>query len=113
MPGPDERALMFLGLATRAGKTVSGDEACRAALQKGLVRLVVVADDASPGTKERFRRLAGTFGTRYRIHGTREGLGIFAGRPDRAIVGVTDEGFAARLAELMDEAAGPAAGPGG
>ncbi len=113
MPGPDERALMFLGLATRAGRTASGDEACRAAMQKGLARLVVVASDASPGTQETFRRLAGTFRTRFRILGTKESLGRFSGKADRAIVAVNDEGFAARLTELIDEAAGEAAKPGG
>ncbi len=107
MPGPDERALMVLGLATRAGRTSSGDEACRTAIQKGLASLVLVATDASPGTQERFRRLCETFGPGFRVFGTKEGLGRFTGRLDRAVVTVNDEGFSARLTELVDQARPP------
>ena len=104
MPGRDERALMFLGLATRAGKSSSGDEACRAAIMKGFARLVLVATDASPGTQERFRRLGETFELEFRVFGTKEGLGRFTGKLDRAVVTVNDDGFAGRLKELLLEA---------
>jgi len=113
MPGPDDRALMFLGLATRAGKTVSGDEACRAALKKGLTRMLIVSEDASQGTKDKFKALSETFSTGYRVFGTKDGLSRFTGRPDRKVVAVNDEGFAARLTELIDEAAAQEARPGG
>jgi ribosomal protein L7Ae-like RNA K-turn-binding protein len=94
---------MFLGLATRAGRTTSGDEACREAIRKGLARLVLVAADASPGTRENFRRLCEETGTAYRVYGTKDDLGKFTGKLNRAVVAVVDEGFAGRLLDLVGE----------
>jgi len=44
----------LIGLATKAGKIVSGGEGCEKALKRGSVKLVLVAQDASDNTKNSF-----------------------------------------------------------
>lgn len=51
--------LRLLGLGVRAGSVVIGTAGVRAALKRGDVRLVVIADDASPRTHDKVVRLAG------------------------------------------------------
>ena len=47
----------MLGLATRAGQTVFGTEACNKAIEKNSVKLIIVATDASERTKMNFNNI--------------------------------------------------------
>ncbi len=51
MKNNKEKVLSFLGLATRAGKIVSGDDSTLLDLKKGKVNLILIAEDASNNTK--------------------------------------------------------------
>jgi len=53
------RALSRLGLAMRAGKLVTGDEAVMKAVRSGEAKLVVLARDASENTGKNLRTNAG------------------------------------------------------
>ena len=50
MKNNKEKVLSFLGLATRAGKIVSGDDSTLLDLKKGKVNLILIAEDASNNT---------------------------------------------------------------
>ena len=49
-----DKIVSMIGLAKRAGKLVSGEFSTEQAVKKGLVRLVIVAGDASDNTKKLF-----------------------------------------------------------
>ena len=49
------KALSYLGLAMRAGKIVTGDEAVLKAVRSSEAKLVVLAGDASDNTQKKFR----------------------------------------------------------
>ena len=51
----EDKIYSFLGLATRAGKIVSGDDSTLLELKKGNIKLVIVANDASDNTKKLFK----------------------------------------------------------
>ena len=51
----EDKIYSFLGLATRAGKIVSGDDSTLLELKRGNVKLVIVAEDASDNTKKLFK----------------------------------------------------------
>ena len=99
----EERILSFLGLATKAQKTVSGTDAVLEAIFRERACLVLVAGDSSEGTAEKISFHAGQAGVPYCRFSTRENLGKFLGKTDRAVACVTDEGFAARLVELLKD----------
>ena len=44
----------FLGLATKAGKLISGEDTCERAVKSGKVGLLIVAEDAYEITKKKF-----------------------------------------------------------
>jgi len=89
-----ERALGLLGLAARAGALTIGTGATRAALQRGDVRLVVLAEDWSARTDEKVARLARGIGVPVLVGPPAEELGARVGRGAVQTVGVAEVGFA-------------------
>lgn len=97
-----ERIYSFLGLATKAGKELSGEETCERALKSGKVCLVIVSADASENTKKKFRDMCSYRSVAIRYFGQKDMLGKFSGKSTRTVVAVTDSGFAGRLQEMID-----------
>ena len=88
------KALSMISLATKAGKTVSGEFSVEKAVKEGKARLVVVALEASDNTKKMFRNMCEFYKVPVYFYGTKEGLGHFMGKEFRASMAVTDEGLA-------------------
>jgi ribosomal protein L7Ae-like RNA K-turn-binding protein len=99
----EQKILSFLGLATRAGRTVSGTDAVAEAISRECAYLVLVAKDASEGTAEKIAFLSRQSGISFCRFSSREQLGKFMGKDDRAVAAVTDEGFADRLIQLLQD----------
>jgi predicted RNA-binding protein YlxR (DUF448 family) len=95
--------LALLGLAARAGRLVSGWNGVRAA--KGRLELILIADDASENTVQRFSDRANVH-TCTRAHVklglTKEELGRAIGKPARSVVGLSDPRLAARLRQELE-----------
>jgi ribosomal protein L7Ae-like RNA K-turn-binding protein len=89
-----DRALGLLGLAARAGALTVGTGATRAGLQRGDVRLVVLASDKSQRTEEKVERLARGTAVPVMIGPEAEALGARLGRGAVQAVGIVDPGFA-------------------
>jgi ribosomal protein L7Ae-like RNA K-turn-binding protein len=88
------RALGLLGLAARAGALTVGTGATRAGLQRGDVRLVVLASDRGQRTEEKVERLARGTAVPVMIGPEAEALGARLGRGAVQAVGIVDPGFA-------------------
>jgi ribosomal protein L7Ae-like RNA K-turn-binding protein len=89
-----ERALGLLGLAARAGALTIGTAATRAGLQRGEVRLVVVAEDGSARVDEKVARLARAVGVPIIEGPVADALGARIGRSAVQVVGIVDPAFA-------------------
>lgn len=87
----------LLGLARRSGRLAAGHAAVERALVRGEARLVILAADASPGTRRRFQRLADAAGVPVRTWGGKDELGAALGTTPKAVLAVLDAGLAARL----------------
>lgn len=96
-----ERIYSFLGLATKAGKLLSGEETCERKLKAGKVYLVIVAEDASENTKKKFKNMCDYRKVDIRYFGTKEMLGRFTGKRIRSVIAIADRGFAGRLKEMI------------
>lgn len=104
---PDElNILKFLGLAARAGKVTSGFDQVEAAIRKGNVKLLILSTDISRNTLSQLLDI----GSKNNIDmpdaysfATKEQLGKAIGKPDRAIVAVTDKGFADKLSAMLSK----------
>lgn len=92
----------FLGLATKAGKLVSGEDVCERAIKSEKTQLVIVADDASQNTKKRFLDICSYRNIEIRFFGSKELIGRHAGKEIRSVVAVLGREFAAKLREMID-----------
>lgn len=89
--------LSLLGMAQASGRLVSGSAACYEALERRSVHLLVLADDASHGTRRRFLELAKRLQVPCIESRDKAELGRAIGKPDRSVVAVCDAGLARSL----------------
>ena len=57
MRNTNHKVLSLIGLATKAGKTVSGEFSTEKSVKTGKAFLVAVAGDASDNTKKKFQNM--------------------------------------------------------
>ncbi|MDQ3556759.1 MAG: L7Ae/L30e/S12e/Gadd45 family ribosomal protein [Gemmatimonadota bacterium] len=96
----ERRVLEMLGLAARAGALVTGTDAVRRSVREGAVQVVLLATDASPTQRQKLLPLLQARGVESLLRFSRERLGAAVGRGAVSAVGVCNEGFARRIAEL-------------
>ncbi|MBE3596055.1 MAG: ribosomal L7Ae/L30e/S12e/Gadd45 family protein [Hydrogenibacillus sp.] len=95
----DNPFLSTLGLAARARRLVSGEEAVIRAIQNGSAKLVVLARDVGPNTEKTMRDKCRHYGVMVIVGPDRETLGRAVGKEARVVLAVTEMGFARRIAE--------------
>ncbi len=93
----------LLGLCKKAGKVVGGEVAAENAIRQKTAKLLILAGDASGNTKKKFHNSAAYYKISLVEMGDKESLGSAVGEEFRAILAVTDGGFAKRLLELAEE----------
>ena len=104
----EQNILRFMGLAARAGKAVSGAGACEENLRSGNAKLLIVAKDISRNSMDKILdavkagdKKTGSAVACYSFS-TQDKLGMAIGKSGRAAVVITDEGFARKLDEMLD-----------
>ena len=68
------KVLSLVGLATRAGKTVSGEFSTEKSVKTGKGFLVLVAEDASENTRKKFRDMCDFYEVPVYVFGDKEEL---------------------------------------
>lgn len=97
----NNKVLSLVGLATKAGKTVSGEFSTEKSVKSGRSFLVIVADDASENTKKKFRNMCEFYDVPVYFLSDKITVGKAMGKEFRASLSVQDENFAkAILKEL-------------
>ena len=91
------KVFSLLGLATRAGRTASGEFMTEKSVKNKTAALVIVGTDASANTKKNFRDMCSFY-----EYGTKEELGHAMGKEMRASLAVTDAGFAKTLNRYLE-----------
>ncbi len=97
------RRFDMLGLGVRAGKVVSGEVQAENAIAGGTAMLCILAEDASPNTRKKFRNKCVFRKVPLIECGTVESLGKAVGKGERSVVCVTDEAFAAMIRSRLTE----------
>ncbi|MCY3772622.1 MAG: ribosomal L7Ae/L30e/S12e/Gadd45 family protein [Gemmatimonadetes bacterium] len=98
----------LLGLAVRAGQVKGGTEAVKKSVHGGKSRLVILAEDASEGTKRSFRRLAGSRGVPVlECHSSLE-LGSCLNSAPKVVLSILDRHFASGMLKKACPAGGQA-----
>ena len=97
-----KRILKLIGLATRAGKTVSGEFSTEKAVKSGSACLVIVSEEASENTRKLFTDKCTYYKVPICYFGEKGELGHAMGKEMRASLAVTDEGFAKAIVKQMN-----------
>ncbi len=102
----EEKISRLLGLASRAGKLTPGLDATLQGLERGEVKLVVLAQDAGRSTRRKITIRAAQVECPLLELADSEKLTLWTGGHKwRAVLGVTDEGFSDGIAQAFAEGA--------
>lgn len=91
----------LLGLSTASGRIALGDSAVRDAIFRGKAQLVIFAADCGENTKEKIMRLCLEKGVPTTEFSDKETIGKAVGREGKAVVALTDAGFAKAVQKLL------------
>lgn len=97
-----QKVLNLIGLATKAGKTASGEFSTEKAVKTKKAHLVIVSEEASDNTRKMFTNLCTYYRVPICIFGKKDELGHSMGKEFRASLAVLDEGFAKALVKQMN-----------
>lgn len=95
------KILSLLGLATKAGKTASGEFSTEKAVKSGTACLVIVSEEASDNTKKMFSNMCTYYKVPLYFFGAKESLGHAIGKEFRASVAILDDGFAKAIEKQL------------
>lgn len=101
-----QKTLNLIGLATRAGKTASGEFSTEKAVKGGKAYLVVVSEEASDNTKKMFTNMCTYYKVPICCFGQKGELGHAMGKEMRASLAVTDAGLAQAIVKQMNRIGG-------
>lgn len=96
------KVLSLISLATKAGKTASGEFCTEKEVKTGRAALVIVADDASDNTKKKFKNMCEFYKVPIYFYKDKDTLGHAMGKEFRASLAVLDEGFAKGIRKHID-----------
>ena len=99
----NDRVLSLIGLAERSRNVVSGEFGSDKAIKEHKAELVIVGCDASDNTKKAFRNSCEYYRVPYYEYSTKEELGHGMGKELRAVLAITDSGFAKSIIKLLNE----------
>ena len=97
-----QKILNLIGLATKAGKTVSGEFSTEKAVKGGKARLVIVSEEASDNTRKMFTNMCTYYKVPIFYFGRKDELGHAMGKEMRASLAVVDEGLAGAIVKQMN-----------
>lgn len=96
----NDRFLKFLGLTRKSGNLIAGANLSETALKRGKLSLIILAADASDGTKHKFQAMAEFNKVEIIETATMDELGYAIGKGQISVIGVTDQRMSKKLKEL-------------
>ena len=96
------KELSLVSLATKAGKTASGEFCTEKEVKTGMAELVIVAEDASANTKKKFKNMCDFYEVPIYFYGDKDTLGHAMGKEFRATLAVTDAEFAKGIKKHLE-----------
>ncbi len=92
----------YMGFAARARSLSTGYNTCLFMLEKGKLRLLILAEDLSENSKEKMKKEAAKFGIECRIYGKIDSLSHATGTEGKGIFGIEDKNLADAIINQID-----------
>lgn len=86
----NKKILGLIGLSAKARKISFGADSVEIQAQKGKLSLLIIAEDASERTKDKFNKISKQYSIPIVIHGKIEELSKAIGKNNKAILGIED-----------------------
>ena len=96
----NNKILGLIGLASRARNVCFGADSVEKYIKNKKIYLVIVADDASERTKEKFKKLCKNYNIQIIIDGKIDELSKVIGKSNKAIIGVKDINIAKGIQKI-------------
>lgn len=98
----ENKVIGYLGLATKAGKLVSGEFMTEKSVKEGKAKVVIVAEDASDNTKKMFSNMCEFYQVPMYTMSNKEVLGHAIGKQFRASLAVLDDGLTKAIIKQLN-----------
>ena len=97
----NSKILGLIGLAARARKVSFGADSVELEAQKNKVYLIILAQDSSTRTKEKFQKISEKYNIPIIITQTIEDLSKAIGKSNKAILGIGDINLASEIQKIL------------
>lgn len=97
-----KKVFNLLGLATKAGRVVSGEFSTEKAIKDGKAQMVIVSEESSDNTRKMFTNMCTYYQVPIYFFGKKGELGHAMGKENRASLAVLDAGFAKAIVKQMN-----------
>ena len=98
----NSKILVLIGLASRARKVSFGADSVELEAQKNKVYLIILAQDSSTRTKEKFQKISEKYNIPIIITQTIEDLSKAIGKNNKAILGIGDINLASEIQKIYN-----------
>ena len=98
----NSKILGLIGLAARARKVSFGADSVELEAQKNKVYLIILAQDSSTRTKEKFQKISEKYNIPIIITQTIEDLSKAIGKNNKAIIGIGDINLASEIQKIYN-----------
>jgi ribosomal protein L7Ae-like RNA K-turn-binding protein len=99
----NNKFFQFLGLTKKAGKIIEGYNQCEEALSHGRGTLIILSEESSTNTKDKFKRFSDRNNVPLIEGVSNEILGKCLGRAEINVVCVSDKKMSDKLLSLWNE----------
>ncbi len=96
----NKKILGLIGLGARARKICFGSDSVEQQIRKGKVKMVIVANDSSDRTKEKFKKICQQQDIPIIIQEKIEVLSKAIGKSNKAIIGIEDSNLADEICKI-------------
>lgn len=94
--------MVWCGLASRAGKIVCGADATEEAIMKRKVFTIIIAEDGSLKTREKFQKIAKENNIPIFIYGNIEDNSKAIGKKNKAVIAIKDKNFSKAICQVIN-----------
>lgn len=98
----NKKILGLLGLAARARKIAFGADSVENELKARKIKVIIVAEDSSERTKEKFAKLSKEYDIPIIIKGNIDELSKTIGKSNKAIIGIKDINLSNEIIKIND-----------
>ena len=86
----------------KAGKIAYGSDMCEEKIKKKEACLLLIAEDLSSNTKEKFMSIAKMYHISIVVFGNMDSISHSIGKTNKGVIAVLDDGFANKISQMVN-----------